>query len=357
MALPTTTYDTSTMANPVSALTDFTLMIDLSRMSAAWWTANGTEADGTKGRAAKDDGTELATDWIDFNHAAETGWVRVKWSGTLATSGTQTIRVYPPVAGNSANAVSATYGSDNAYDANWEGYWPNGGGADRTSSDNDGTANGGVAVGGVAGQAGKATDFDGVNDYITLADPSLTANLTVMAWITAGASSTVAEHAVSFNPGFTLGLQGSSQDMRFEVGATGFSEAVHPTNPDGTFRHYCGTYDSSDTIAYYNSTAGTAVTDASGNIDVTGDLAIGSFAGNPVSETFAWDGIIQEVQIHSAARHADWIKYEYDQTNDNATFLGTWEVVAAASSALGSTNLLKSTLLSSTLLSSTLIRS
>ena len=356
MALPATMYSRNTIPNPTSALTDFSVMINLAHMGAAWWTANGTEADWTRGRAAKDDGTELATDWIDFDHAAETGWVRVKWSGTLATSGTQTIRVYPPVAGNSANAVSATYGSDNAYDANWEGYWPNGGGADRTSSDNDGTANGGVTVGGVAGQAGKATDFDGANDYITLADPSLTANLTVMAWITGGGDNTVAEHAVSFNPGFTLGLLGADQTMRFQVNATGTSVAVHPTDPDGTFRHYGGTYDSSDTIAYYNGTAGTAVTDASGNIVVTGDLVIGSYAGNPTTGTFAWDGIIQEVQIHSTARHADWIKYEYDQTNDNATFLGTWTVVSP-SSAIGSTNLLKSTLLSSTLLSSPLIRS
>ena len=75
MTLPATMYSKNTIPNPTSALTNFSVMIDLANMGADWWTANGTEADGTKGRAAKDDGTELATDWIDFDHAAETGWV------------------------------------------------------------------------------------------------------------------------------------------------------------------------------------------------------------------------------------------------------------------------------------------
>ena len=103
MALPATGYGTATISNPDGALTDFTLMIDLSRMHASWWAAVDT-ADGTKGRAAKSDDTELATDWIDFNDSLETGWLRVKYTGTLSASGTQTIKIFPPVAANSSTA-------------------------------------------------------------------------------------------------------------------------------------------------------------------------------------------------------------------------------------------------------------
>lgn len=86
--IPASNYATATITNPSSSLTDFSLMVDLSRMPANWWSAVNT-SDGTKGRAAKNDGTELATDWINFNNIAHTGWLRVKWAGTLANSGSQ----------------------------------------------------------------------------------------------------------------------------------------------------------------------------------------------------------------------------------------------------------------------------
>ena len=64
MAIPSSGYGIATISNPDSALTDFTLMIDLSRMSASWW-ADAEDTDATRGRASKNDGTtELATDWI-----------------------------------------------------------------------------------------------------------------------------------------------------------------------------------------------------------------------------------------------------------------------------------------------------
>jgi hypothetical protein len=110
-------FAVATISNPASAQTDFSLLVDLSTMPAEWWASVDT-ADGTKGRAAKDDGaTELATDWIDFDSGAETGLVRVKWTGTLASSGVQKVRIYSPRASRSSYGATDTYGSDNAYDA------------------------------------------------------------------------------------------------------------------------------------------------------------------------------------------------------------------------------------------------
>src|SRR6056297_1214654 len=128
----------ATVTNPTSALTDFTLIVDLSTMPASWWSAVST-SDGTRGRVYKGDGTtRLACDWIDFDDTAETGLLRVLWSGTLASTGTQELWIEPPVSGNDAVAADNTYGSDNAYDDDWEGYWPDGGGSDRTENNNDG---------------------------------------------------------------------------------------------------------------------------------------------------------------------------------------------------------------------------
>jgi len=194
MALPSTTYDTATLVNPTSSLTDFTLIVDLSRMSAAWWAAVDT-SDGTKGRAAKDLGpTELACDWIDFDDSAETGLLRVKWSGTLSDTGTQTLRIYPPVAANASVAASDTYGSDNAYDSDWAAYWPLHDEVDRTANGYDLTAQGGVTVGGATGKLGAATDFDGSDDNLkntTAAPVPMDSACTIMAWVEPDANSPV----------------------------------------------------------------------------------------------------------------------------------------------------------------------
>lgn len=150
MPLPATIYDSATFVPPTADLTDFTLLVDLSRMSAAWWAAVDT-SDATRGRAAKSNGTELAVDWLSFN-GVDAGWARIKWSGTLNTSGPHTLRIYPPLAANAAVAAGDTYGQYAAYDASWEGYWPLIEDAnDRTVNARHGTAPGGQVYGGHSG--------------------------------------------------------------------------------------------------------------------------------------------------------------------------------------------------------------
>jgi hypothetical protein len=52
-------------------------------------------------------------------------------------------------------------------------------------------------------------------------------------------------------------------------------------------------------------------------------LTFGAPAGGLPAQYF-FDGAMQHAQLHSSARSADWIALEYDQTNNNATFWGTW---------------------------------
>jgi len=78
MAIPSTTYDIATATNPSAALTDFTFIVDLSNLSAGGKSAWNTSEQG-RGRVSKGEGTtELAADWIDLDHTAKTGLVRIK---------------------------------------------------------------------------------------------------------------------------------------------------------------------------------------------------------------------------------------------------------------------------------------
>ncbi len=131
MSIPNTAYAEATVTNPSSNLTDFTLAIDLSLLPSEWWALVNT-TDGTRGRVCKGDGvTELPGDWIDFNSSNQTGVLRTKWSGTLSSSGIQTLRIYPPNTGNTSYSSSDTYGQWNSYDSSWKCYYPNGGVGDR----------------------------------------------------------------------------------------------------------------------------------------------------------------------------------------------------------------------------------
>jgi hypothetical protein len=325
MALPSTGYDTATVTNPGSALTDFTLMVDLSKASASWWAVVDT-ADGTKGRAAKSDGTELATDWITFDNGAKTGWLRVKWTGTLAASGSQVLRIYPPNTANSSNAANATYGSDNAYDASWEGYWPDAGTNDRTSNGNDGSGVGGISVGGAAGKVGPGTSYDGSDDSITLVDIAFS-NYSMFSWVKSADGSPYREpilcQPTDSRNWLYLGTGSSNQIF---VGHRNASTQTTADNPsalaDTNWHHVGGTWDGTTVRGYQdNSQFDTDTTGAPPNLSVA--FRIG-YDDAKIWAGKNWYGVLNEVQFHSAARSAAWIAEEYAQTNANATFWGTW---------------------------------
>lgn len=347
MALPTTSYDTATILNPGSALTDFTLLIDLSRMSTAWKTEFNT-SEGRKGRAAKDDGTELACDFMDCDHSAGTGWLRVKWSGTLASSGTQVIRIYPPNTANSTNLRTATYGQYNAYDDEWLGYWPLMEDAtDRTAERNDGTTLLGHTIGGVTGQAGNATAFDGVDQYINIPwDSTLSPTNTAIemsCWVKA-----------PFEPndwGSFFGRSTGGGDYDYSFGHRGGShspfignrspandtvQAIGSTDFDDTWLHVRGTIDGESAgeaeIWVDNVSEATDPEEGAGiafDGSATNDVWIGR---SPIVGTVYIDADIQHMKFEDSVRSDDWAQHEYDQGNDQASFWGTWSNNPVASS-------------------------
>jgi hypothetical protein len=325
MTLPSTGYATAAPDNPASALTDFSLWIDLSQMPVDWWTAVDT-SDGTKGRAAVDSsGTELAVDWINFNDSTETGWLRVLWAGSLATSGTQTIRIYPPVAANASVAASDTYGRNNAYNSGWHGYWPVFSDAnDRTANARNMTAEGGVTIGGSsAGPFGVATTFDGTDDYLwtTSLHPGGSTPYTVMGWGQAGTvhiGGMIGQSNASDQATFYFRPRNSASGSRFTD--IGYKE-INLTD-DTSWHLYSMRWDGSDILGKTDTGSNVTLAASSSSLHVAtgGRLAIGRIS--PFTQY--WLGDIAGAQVHQVARSDAWMDTEHAQTVDNSTFWTTW---------------------------------
>lgn len=331
MALPSTGFARQAVTAGGS-LTDFSLIVDLSDMPSEWWDDVGSETDGTKGRAAKNDLTELATDWISFNPTADTGWLRVKWNGTLSAVTDNTLRIYPPVAANSSNAASATYGSDNAYDSNWllyleldedvnndvDGY------VDRISNGNHGQGTS-MALPKVAGKVGSAQDFDGSADFITIADSATLqidgSNITVVMWEshdTAGFDDVFSKWDAS---GLQFLFLHNSGTMKFYSGSPGganFAESAAVST--AVFRQFVGIYDGTDTSIYTNAVIGTDAATPLAPSVASPDILIGKrYTGVNFQ-----DGQVDSVQLHDVARPAAWRSEEFSATNDNSVYWGVW---------------------------------
>lgn len=329
-------YDEQSLTNPGSALTDFPLLIDVSTLSSDW--KSEVQSDGADIRLTKGDDTELPYDLIDwvYNAGAPTGLIRVKWSGTMASSGTQNVRVWAGYTGGTAVAYDATetYGSDNAYDSSREAYWPNGCTTDRTSNGWDGSAQGGVSAGGATGKIGNATDYDGSDDYAditgsTSADFMGTGAFTFGGWIEFQGSSSLLS-AMSIGRSFRqiyIHSRNSGADIAVYRDKVHGGKELLGTLPSG-WAHVVGTYDGSTLRLYIDGTEDSNVSDTfslSSAANTTWKLGAGADSSG------VWDGLLNEMFLDTVARSADWIAQEYAQSDSQSTFWGTWAWTASSS--------------------------
>jgi hypothetical protein len=328
-----TGYDEQSWTNPDSDLSEFTGVIDVSNLSASF--GSNVQSDGADIRITKGDDTELAYDLIDwdYNSGSPTGLIRFLWSGTLSSTGTQNVRVWVGYTGGTATAYSAsdTYGSDNAYDSNWEGYWPlSSDFNDRTSNGYNGTAQGSLTAGDSTGKVGDATEFVDATDWLQIGDPVLgNTDFTVSLWIkrTDANSGWVLDNSLSSDSGMhMLVLPGDNFRTRIDGpgGNGGTYDSTSTLNNTTTWMHVVSLADKSGSAQHYiDGAADGATLNISGYGDISGSANMRMGRTTGVSDS-GIDSILDDVQMHSTARSADWIALEYDQTNDNATFWGTW---------------------------------
>lgn len=309
---------------PGSAITGFTFIVDIADLGASFGSA--VQSDGADIRVT--DGTsELPYDLIDwaYNAGSPTGFLRVK--SDSATAGTS-LRVYAGYTPGTAVSYDATetYGSDNAYDSDWNGYYALGVDAtDRTVNARDMTTNGtpGSSTGPVTG----GRDYDGSTTYESWSGSNFSAGpypCTIMAWIkqnaTGYAGIVQGEHSSSSSA--EIGLMSGTK-----IGATGDAtlgsgNALEGTANGNVYQHYVALMRSTTDFDLYKNGAfesnSTTAQAASGSPFNT--LAIGARPGGAQKT----NSEIDDVQFHNGARSANWIDHEYDQTNDNAAFWGTW---------------------------------
>lgn len=337
-------YDEATLTNPASAQTDFPLLIDIANLSASWKAA--VQSDGGDIRLTTDSDTEIPFDVIDwaYNSGAPTGKIRVK--RTVAASGTQKVRIWCGHGSAVAYDANETYGSDNAYKSTIQAYWPQGGGADRTSNGYDLTAGGGVSVGGASGQIGKATTFDGSDDICSIASAGVSATpITMSCWFNT-------PNTTGFHRLFQIddGDSSTNRDMWvFECdtnkirGFSARSSTFGIANSAATFsasawNFGAARFDSNTTrYTYLNGTllVGTTSTDvAVAGVD---NMRIGAlFYDGTIYYTAQ---TIQEVMLFSETLSEDWLDYEYLQSSNNSSFWGTWTWTATTGTYTASADL------------------
>lgn len=327
MALPSTGYDLATVTNPATDLVGPVLYVKMADLSADFWSAVDT-SDGTKLRVAIDGSeTELAFDVQEFDDVAETGHLWVKWSGTLASTGTQKVRVYPAKAANSSYAATDTYGSQAVW-VDYAGVWHMNGTADATGNGNSLITEAGSPTL-TAGKFGDSYNYDG-NDAHRVADNAtldIANNLTVSLWFNSNSLPSTDNHTHSFKKnaygGTSHRTNGDHNTFIREGGTRGFIGPSYASAGLSTGTWYmvhqvCST----DTLyQYFDGVSRGTPESWNGTFDQEDDpfyIATNGYGGEFVDEK------IEEVRIATIFKSEDHASFEYDNQNDPATFWGTW---------------------------------
>jgi hypothetical protein len=314
--------------------------------------------------------TQLSCEVVTFtidndpaNGVAEI-WVKVP---SISSSSNTTIYVWWDKAGESQPAIDVAFGAESVWDSNFKMVQhmedtTTSTITDSTSNDKDGTKKAANEPIEATEKIGKAQDFDGSDDYITISgslDP--TADFTLSAWINGdsfaaegGTYRTILAQQDGTGTGRTLvGMDEVNNKPMSFLGGMGASYGLSALST-GTYYFITVTYDASaENLTIYTDDDAGNVTGSIVGEAASGNLVIGAHKGLAKGR---WDGGIDEVRISDSIRLTGWRKAEYNNQNDPSTFVveGAASCTTLAPTTLASTTLAPTTLAPTTVAPTTL---
>lgn len=298
------------------------LMVDLGTHAPADFWSN-VASDGSDVRITNSDGsTAYSFELENFDQSGQTG-VLFFDSQNIQTGSDVTWRVYAGNGSASMPAVTDTLGAQNVWETDAEAIYHLEDVNDSTSNNHDGTTYGGMTVGGTDGNFGKATNFDGSDDYIDVGDFGFNddESFTYIAWINLDTISGTQS---------VLATDQNRRDMEIfddgHVHLEGWDGS--DTNLDGSITLSSGNwafvgirFDGSTAYIYVNGSP-----DNSGGWGYSASDPPQMIGSYPKKDKWL-DGLIGEVRIYKSFESQNWYNTHYNNQSDNANFwtAGSWQ--------------------------------
>lgn len=318
--------------NVASTLSNFPVYLDLSTLPSG--AVGEMNSDCGDIRVTKSDGTtELAREVVSCDIGAETGELHFL-ADTISSSSDTSFYIYYNNSGATDYTVSSTYGAENVWSDYVAVYHLNEDpvtGApqyiDVSGNGNSGSAGNMETADSVTGKLGKAANFDGSPERITIPDATdfdWNSSLTLSAWaltdtwstdgtISAKNGGSTSEPLLWADEGvddFTFALKLSSGFVNTSVGGSYTSRST------GQWYHTVGTYDGSSVKMYVNGVANYSASH-SGTVTRTSS---GVGIGGEHSGTRYLDGRVDEVRYTTLSRNEAWVDAEYVNQSSPLTF-------------------------------------
>ena len=245
---------------------------------------------------------------------------------------------------------SDTLGAQNVWNSNYKAVYhmdddPASGGTiyDSTGNSHNGTSQGSMTSGDlVNGKFGKAINFDGDDDYISIPDSAdfQLSTFTMQIWGEYEDTNDDSSYKLfsSYNSANILGAwtqidNRSGQDEKFSqvvatAGTTVTSDPVSTILSQDTWYYMVGSHEAGGNLCSRVNTTKTCKATNGVSYDSTNYVRIGHQEGT----SHYHYGAIEEVRYYAGVLSDNWISTEYNNQSSPSTFwtTGTWNTVAAA---------------------------
>jgi PKD repeat protein len=316
-------------------LTDFPVYVNLADLGTThnFWTKAKTDCRDI--RVTKADGiTELPREVIDCSVANKKGELYFKAQGTLSSSVGNDFYIYygNPVAGD--YIPTDAFGRENVWDANFKGVWhmnqepiSTNKIIDSTASHADMQPTGSMTSSDLAnGYIGKAINFNSVNNTYLIStnnNLNLNTNFTISAMAKLSAIGTSARSVVDWGEPALAKRRGilmrDNETMCMTLNVYS-DQGSNYLLSQGNWVHITGTVTSTSVVGLYINGLIDNISSNPNPSAAAFNYSAGTKIGANINGGEPWYGLIDEVRISNIVRSASWIKAEYSNLFNSASF-------------------------------------